>query len=117
MHLHTLGINTKSMEQNLQKMKSPDRLVISVDIMTITKVASCDHHTISTILKGAENELRFDATRTHGSDDTKMGVDLKPRHAGQVCTSIGAPITAENNDSGVIWFYCHSPIVFIIAMI
>jgi len=95
----TLRFQSETLKGLVQNRKSSARIVISLQVMTISWEASGYNHAISSSEKRFDNEHRVDAARTHHPNNPERGRHLQPADAGQICPGIRAPITKK----------CHYP--------
>jgi hypothetical protein len=80
-------------------------LVITILVMTFTKVSAKDHGPVSPLVEGLEDQFRMYHSGTHHPDDPNIGRVLHSRGTCQVCSGIRTPVAAE---SDYFWFKTHS---------
>src|SRR5512133_98442 len=99
--LDALRLDPHPFEHALQQEITPQCLVVLLDIMALTRMTTGDHHTIRAVGKGAQDEGRVEAPRTHQADQAHVRRVLRPGGPGQVSSAVTAPIAGKTNDR---WF-------------
>jgi len=91
----TLRLQPESLKGLVQNRKSSARVVISLQVVTISREASGYDYAISTLEKRFYHKHRVDAARTHHTDNPERGRHLQPADTGQVCPGIRAPVAKK----------------------
>jgi hypothetical protein len=103
---------TQEIEQLLcyfELLRSP---VIAKGVMAIADVSPGPHHAVRAFFERPENVPRADPAGTHHPDQPDVGRILHPTHTGCVRSCVRAPITGEDDDTGIEIFGAFLHIAF-----
>lgn len=76
-------------------------LIVTLLVMTISRVAARDKHSISSLSECFEDKLRVDPATAHDPDNADIRGISHSCRASQVSTCVGAPVTQKSNKP---WF-------------
>ena len=96
---HALLLDAHVLEHPLQHLEAAEHLVVALDVVAVAGMAAADEHAVGAFGQRIEDELRVHPPGAHQPDDADVGGILQPRHAGEVCRRVGAPVAEERDDA------------------
>jgi hypothetical protein len=97
------------LQHPFQQMEPAEGFVISFLIMTVTGMATEDHHPVGSGLKSLHDELRIDPSGAHDPDDVHIVRINLPRTACSVSACIRTPVAEETHYLRFEFLYCNTP--------
>jgi hypothetical protein len=78
--------------------------VITIQVMTFTKVSAKDQDAVSALFQSLYYQIRMDHTRTHYSDCAHIGGILQTGNTRQISSGVCAPITEKSDNYRFVFF-------------
>jgi hypothetical protein len=88
------------LQQTLQKSKLPSRIVITFQVMAVSRVSPGNPYTVSTMAKGSQYELGVNPGRTRHPDHSEVGRILQTAYSGKIGSTVAAPVAKKSCDDG-----------------
>jgi hypothetical protein len=76
-------------------------IVITFQVMAVTRVSSGDPDSIRTLPESCQKKLGIHPTGTWNPNGSDVRGILQPAHPGKICCPVGAPIAKEGNYFGL----------------
>jgi hypothetical protein len=83
------------LQEPFQEGELSSRVVITFQVMAVSRVSPGDPDPIGSAAQGSQNELGAYSGRAWDSDNPEIGRILEAAHAGQIRCPIAAPVTQK----------------------
>lgn len=107
--MQSSGIHADVFEQFLEKGESPSGVIITFQVMAVSRVSAGDPHPVGPVPERSQNELGAHTGRARHADDTDVGRILEAAHSGQIRGAVTAPVTEERRDLGLPVAHTNTP--------
>ncbi len=87
-------------QKPLQKGEFSSGVVITFQVMAVTRVSPGNPHSVRPMAEGGKNELGAHTAGARNPDDPEVMGVLETAHPGQVCCPVTAPVAEEG---GYLW--------------
>jgi hypothetical protein len=99
---------TNMFQQILEQDKFPSGVIITFQVMTVSRVSPGNPDPIGAMAEGGQNKLRVHPCGTRDPDDPDIGRVLEATYACKISRTITAPVTEKSRN---LWF----PVIHILS--